>query len=233
MYQWALSINSFFLAIINAGPDDPQLLQTFHAHTSFRRYFYGFIHQIYSSTDNNLDSEILTVIISTITEISVALNGFANMKHNFLFYAASYYAKLLANGIFRHQYPTVASALSTLLEALRNYRAHLAGGVLSLEKMMGIPSFSDNEWWKFLKLPETKPTSVYGSNSEKMGADLPSLSFVDLTEVEIKGWYLFSVSHPFRIPKGTTSNLFRSTVIYEFVLMCRIFFSVEIYKLVK
>jgi hypothetical protein len=117
----------------------------------------------------------------------VALNGFSNMKHNFLFYTASYYAKLLATGSFRHQYPTVASAVSTLLEALRNYRAHLAGGVLSLEKMMGIPSFSDNEWWKFLKLPEAKPTSVYASNSEEMGANLPSLSFVDLTELEIEG----------------------------------------------
>jgi len=185
MFQWALSINSFFLAIINSGLDGPHLLQTFHAHTSFRRYFYGFMHQLCSSTDDNLDSEILTVVISTITEISVALNDSANSRRDFLFYPASYYAKTLAYYFPSH--PNITSSLSMLFEALRHYQAHLDKGILSLEKMMGIPSFSDKEWWKFLKLPEAKPTSVYELNSGRMGANLSSLSFVDITETEAKG----------------------------------------------
>jgi hypothetical protein len=130
--------------------------------------------QMYESTDDedDLDSEILVVIVSTITEISAALHDFANPRREFLFYTASFYAKWLATGIFRARQPSIVSALYTLLGALRNYKAHLGDGIPSLET---IPNFLDQdildkEWWDFLKLPEEKPTSVYAPNSEKKGA---------------------------------------------------------------
>jgi hypothetical protein len=131
---------------------------------------------MYESTKGDLDSEILIVVVSTITEISAALNDFANPRREFLFYIASYYAKLLVTGMFRPRQPIIVSAVSTLLEALRKFKAHLGDRVFSLKESLEIPSFLDKEWWGFLKLPEEKPTSVYASNSEKMGAILPNLS---------------------------------------------------------
>jgi hypothetical protein len=139
--------------------------------------------QLYESTNNDLDSEILVseilvVVVSTLAEISVALNDFANPRRVFLFYTASYYAKLLSTGIFRPRQPSIVSAISTILEALRNFKVHLGDGIISFEKALEIPNFSDKEWWDFLKLSEEKPTSssVYAPNSENTGARLPSLS---------------------------------------------------------
>ena len=124
-----------------------------------------------------MDSEIPVVVVSTLTEISLALNDFTNPRRVFLFYTASYYAKLLATGNFRPRQPNIVSAVSTLLEALRNFKAHLGDGVLSFEKILNIPNFSDKEpWWDFLRLPEEKPTFVYALNSEKTGGRLPNLS---------------------------------------------------------
>ena len=136
--------------------------------------------QIYESTNDHLDSEILIVVVSTLTEISVALNDFANPRREFLFYTASYSAKLLVTGIFRPRQPTIVSAVSTLLEALRNFKVHLGEGIPSLEESLEIPSFLDKEWWDFLKLPEEKSTSLSASNSEEMGARLPNLSSLSL-----------------------------------------------------
>jgi hypothetical protein len=141
---------------------------------------------MYESTNNDLDSEILIVVVSTITEISAALNDFANPRREFLFYAASYYANLLVTGIFRPRQPSVVSAVSMLLEALQKFKAHLGEGIPSLEESLEIPNFSDKKWWDFLKLPEEKPTSVYASNSEKMGAILPNLSSLSLASPKSK-----------------------------------------------
>jgi len=67
-----------------SSPDDPQLLQTY-AHTFFCRYLHEFMVQIYESTNDDLDSEILLVVDSAIIEISVALNDFASPRSDFLF----------------------------------------------------------------------------------------------------------------------------------------------------
>jgi hypothetical protein len=184
--QWALSVNSYFSAIINSDPNDPQLLKSFHAHTFFHWYLHQFMDQLYESTNDDLDSEILMVVVSTLTEISVALNDFGNPRRVFLFYTASYYAKLLATGIFRPRQPSIVSAVSTLLEALRNFKAHLGDGVMSFEQTLEIPSFSDKKWWDFLQLPEEKPTSVYAPNSEKMGGRFPNLSSLSLASRKSK-----------------------------------------------
>jgi hypothetical protein len=136
--------------------------------------------QIYKITDDDLDSEILVVVASTLTEISVALYDFGNPRRVFLFYTASYYAKLLATGVFRARQPSIVSAVSTLLDALRNFKVHLGDGHISCEKTLEIPSFSDKKWWDFLKLPKKKPTSVYAPNSEKTGGRLPNLSSLSL-----------------------------------------------------
>lgn len=132
--------------------------------------------------DDDDDSEILVVVVSTITEISAALHDFTNSRREFLFYAASFYAKSLATGKFHPGQLSIVSALSTLLGALRNYKAHLGDGIPSLEK---IPNFLDQdildkEWWDFLKLPEEKPTSVYAPNSENKGARFTNLSSLSL-----------------------------------------------------
>ena len=135
--------------------------------------------QTYSNTDDNLDSEVLAVIVSVITEISVALDGSPGSKRDFLFYTASYHAKVLATGNSRPKHPNmIVSAVTTLLEALGKYKVHLGEGVHSLEKILEIPSFLDKEWWDFLKLPEKKPTSGYGSNSGEM--------VISVEEVEAK-----------------------------------------------
>ncbi|KIM36636.1 hypothetical protein M413DRAFT_424302 [Hebeloma cylindrosporum] len=168
MRQWALSIKTFFLAIINSSPDGPPLEQSFHAHIFFRWYFHDFMEQMYSTADSdNLDSEILAVIVSVIIEISVALHDSLDPKRDFLFYTASYYDKLFATGNLRSKHPNmIVSAVSTLLEALGDYKARLGDGDHSLEKILEIPSFSDKEWWDFLKIPGKKPT--YGSSSGEM-----------------------------------------------------------------
>ena len=60
VHQWALSINSF-LAIINSSHNDPHLEQSFHAHTFFRHCLHGSTTEpIFSRTNDNLDSKILT-----------------------------------------------------------------------------------------------------------------------------------------------------------------------------
>jgi hypothetical protein len=41
-----------------------------------------------------------------------------------------------------------------------------------LEKILEIPSFLDEEWWDFLKLPEKKLTSAYGSNAGETPSSL-------------------------------------------------------------
>jgi hypothetical protein len=128
---------------------------------------------IYSRTNDNLDSEILTVIVSTITEISAALNDSPNPRRDFLFYAASFYTKSLV--FFSPTHPTSVSAVSTLLEALRNYKAYLGEGVPSLEKILEIPSFSHQKWWEFLTLPEVIPTPSGYASEEKMGTSLSSI----------------------------------------------------------
>lgn len=128
MHQWALSIKTFFSAIINSSSDDP-LEQSFHAHIFFRWYFHDFVEQIYSNADDNLDSEALAVIVSVITEISVALHDSPDSKRHFLFYTTSYYAKLLSTGNFRPKHPSmIVLAVSRLAEALGNYKAHLGPG---------------------------------------------------------------------------------------------------------
>jgi len=159
--QWSLSIHSFFSTIIHSSPNDLHLLHSFHAHTFFRWYLHTFRNQVYATTYDSLDSEILTVVVSTIIEISVALNDLPNPQRDFLFYTASYYAKLLATGNFRSGHPNIVLAVSTLLEALRNYKVHISLDIVSLEKIMETPSFSDKGWWEFLNLPEEKPT--YGA----------------------------------------------------------------------
>ena len=160
MQQWALSINSFFSAIINS--DNPELEQSFHAHPFFHWYFHQFLDRTYSRIDDNLDPTLLTIVVSTITRISAALNESPpNSQRNFLFYTASYYAKLLATAIFRPRHPSIVSAVSTVLEALRNYKAQLSEGVTSLEKKMEIPSFSDRKFWDFLNPVKGKPSSAY------------------------------------------------------------------------
>jgi len=60
---------------------------------------------------------------------------------------------LLATGNLRSGHPNVVSAVSTLLKALCNYRAHISWGIVSLEKIMETPSFLDKGWWNFLNLP--------------------------------------------------------------------------------
>jgi hypothetical protein len=172
VHQWALSIDSYFLSIINSSPDDPHLEHSFHANTFFYWHLNEFMGHIYYTDD---DSEILTVVVSTLTKISMALNDIPNPQRDFLFYTASYYAKSLSTAISRPRQPKIVSVIPTLLQALRNYKAHLGEGILSLEEILEIPSFSNAVWWEFLKL-ETKPTSLYGSNSEKMGANLSLLS---------------------------------------------------------
>ena len=122
---------------------------------------------MYAATYDNLDSEILTIVVSTITEISVALNDIPNPQRDFLFYTASYYAKLLATGNFRSGHPNVVSAVSTLLEALRNYKAHLDWEVFASEKIMETPNLSDKEWWGFLNSPEE--TRIYASGHPGIG----------------------------------------------------------------
>ena len=186
MHQWALSINSYFSAIINSDPNDPQLLKSFHAHAFSHWYLHEFMDKLYENTNVGMDSEIVVVVVSTLTEISVALNDFGNPRRVFLFYTASYYAKLLVTGIFRPRQPSFVSAVSTLLEALRNFKVNLGDGIFSFEKQFKIPNFSDKEWWDFLKLPEEKPTSVYAPNSEKTGARLPNLSSLSLASRKSK-----------------------------------------------
>jgi hypothetical protein len=176
--KWSLSIHSFFSTIIHSSPDDLHLPHSFHAHTFFRWYLHTFRNQVYATTYDSLDSEILTVVVSTIVEISVALNDLPNPQRDFFFYTASYYAKLLATGNFRSGHPNVVSAVSTLLEALSNYKAHISWGIVSLEKMMETPSFSDKGWWEFLNLPEEKPT--YGSEHGGIGEP----GTMDLTAVQ-------------------------------------------------
>ena len=127
---------------------------------------------------HDLDSDILMVVISTITEIAVVLNDTPNSKWDFIFYPTSYYATLLTAGFLRPRHPNIVSAVPTLLEALRNYKVRRLGeGIPSLEKILEIPNFLDMEWWDFLKLPEEKPTSVYAS---KTGSRLPNLSSLSL-----------------------------------------------------
>ena len=116
----------------------------------------------------------------------MALNDPPNTQRDFLFYTASYYAKWLATGFFRPRHPNIVSAVSTLLKALRNYKAHLGDGVLSLEKVLEIPGFSDKRWWRFLILPEEKSISEYGSNFASL-PNLSSLSLASSTAVESKG----------------------------------------------
>ncbi|KIM43428.1 hypothetical protein M413DRAFT_443369 [Hebeloma cylindrosporum] len=168
--QWSLCIHAFFSTIIHSSPDDLYLKHSFHSHTFFRWYLQTFRNQVYSTTYDSLDSEILTIVVSTITEISVALNDFPNPQRDFLFCVASYYAKLLATGNFRSGHPNVVSAVSTLLEALRNYKAHdqLVWEILRMDKIMETPSFSDKEWWGFLNSPEA---SIYSSRHSGMGVE--------------------------------------------------------------
>ncbi|KIM36339.1 hypothetical protein M413DRAFT_31757 [Hebeloma cylindrosporum] len=169
IHQWALSIHSFFLAIIKSSPlDDPRLEQSFHAHSFFQPYLDAFMY--FSRNIDSSDSEIFPVIISTITDISVALNNTPSPKQDFLFYPAAYYAKLLTTGVLRPRHPHIISVVPALLEALCLYKAYLGEGIPSLENTLEIPTFLDKEWWGFLKLPEEEePNSkLQASHSEKM-----------------------------------------------------------------
>jgi hypothetical protein len=107
MHQWALSIKTFFSAIFNSSPNDPPLEQSFHAHIFFRWYFLDFMQQIYLNANDNLDSEVLAVVVSVITEMSTALNDSPDSKQDFLFYTASYHAKVLATGNSRPKHPNM------------------------------------------------------------------------------------------------------------------------------
>jgi len=80
--QWSLSIHSFFSTIIHSSADDLHLPHSFHAHTFFRWYLHTFRNQVYAMTYDSLDSEILTIVVSTIIEIPVALNDFLNPQRD-------------------------------------------------------------------------------------------------------------------------------------------------------
>ncbi|KIM35356.1 hypothetical protein M413DRAFT_431000 [Hebeloma cylindrosporum] len=169
--QLGLCIDLFFSTIINSNLDNPHLEQSFHAHTFFLHYLDAFA---WNSFD--LDSENLAVVIPIITAISAALTDNPGSTKNFLFYPASYFAKQLAG--FYGQ-PIIVSALPPLLEALRSYKPHLGEGNPSLEKKMGIPSFSAQEWWGFLDLPGAKPACTSRPNSEEI--------VISIMEDEIEG----------------------------------------------
>ena len=110
----------------------------------------------------------------------MALNNPPNENLDFLFYTASDYA-ITATEMVRPRHPTIRSAVSNLIEALRNYKARRGQEVLSLEAMMEIPRFLEKEWWNFLKL--SKETPISGSRFKMKQPDprLPDFPLVQGT----------------------------------------------------
>jgi len=142
------------------------------------------------------------IVISTLEAITAALND-GDSKQDFLFYTTSFYAKSLATGFLRPRHLTIQTAVLALIEALRNYRTHIGSGNPSLAKILDIPDFSNEEWWKFLgsRVAKSVHTSETSPVKKKDPFSEPILTGATITEL---------VKHPTPKTPGTETSPHRS-----------------------
>ena len=122
------------------------------------------------------------------------------MTRNEVSSSTSHLSMPIPFAFFCPAHPTLVSAVSTLLGALRNYKAYLGEGVLG-----EMPDFSHQRGSEFLTLPEAKPTSMHVSNSGAFSVIRPRGSQKLMTILRMTS--LFSVFYLPRMLKKTTNDI--------------------------